>query len=659
MKGYLGKILKVDLTTGEIEEEAIPDNVYENVLSGIGLGAWYLYNQIPADADPLGPDNILGFTSGLLVGSGSLITGRWMAVCKSPLTGGWGDANCGGDFAPGIKACGYDAIFFRGISPTPVFLQVDKDGAVLRDATELWGTDAIETEDILRKECAVGGTPRVVTIGPAGEKKSLISGIVNDGGRIAARSGVGAVMGSKQLKAVVLSGNQRTKIADPKSMKAYSKEFGAKVKQANAPGFLKGYIFPILGNLTSKVKSVSATDGMMSVMLNKSYGTIAVNTMGLPNGDSPVKNWGGSVKDFSFRKYRKLNPDRVLARKTKNYACYSCTIQCGDICDISDLTDGKIEHTHKPEYENCCALGTNLLINDLDEIFLMSEALNRAGMDSISAGSTLGFAFECFEKGLITEADTGGLKLVWGDAKAASRLLDMMINREGIGDILADGVKVASEKIGGNSALYANHCGGQEPGMHDPKLDPMLGVHFSADPTPGRHTIGAGLYYNMMNLWQEVSWAPKVTKYPKSEEYIPSDDEALKSVALACYKMLNDGAGGCFFALIAGLDHWNLFRMLNDTTGWGLTADEYMAIGRRIQTLRQLFSVKHGVEPKDAIMRGRVMGDPPLESGNLKGITLPIDEMVALHWKHFGWNEHTGLPEQEIVGELKERALVQ
>jgi aldehyde:ferredoxin oxidoreductase len=261
----------------------------------------------------------------------------------------------------------------------------------------------------------------------------------------------------------------------------------------------------------------------------------------------------------------------------------------------------------------------------------MSEALNRAGMDSISAGSTIGYAFECFEKGIITEADTGGLQLKWGDAKAASQLLDMMINREGIGDLLADGVKVASEKIGKDSDQYALHCGGQEPGMHDPKLDPMLGVHYSADPTPGRHTIGGSQYYNMMALWQEVSWAPKVTKYPKSEEYIPSDDEALKSVALSCYKMLNDAAGGCFFALIAGLDHWNLFKMLNDTTGWGLSADEYMAIGRRIQTLRQMFGIKHGVEPKDAIMTGRLMGEPPLKAGALKGITLPIQEMVALH----------------------------
>ncbi|MAG34037.1 MAG: hypothetical protein CL908_24420 [Deltaproteobacteria bacterium] len=658
MKGYHGKVLKVDLTTGEISEEAIPDRIYENVLSGVGLGAYYLYNNIPAEADPLGPDNILGITSGLLSDTGTLVTGRWMAVCKSPLTGGWGDANCGGSFAPAIKRCGYDAVFFKGISPTPVFLEVDEQGAELRDASHLWGMDAIETESLLEKECRKKRAPRVLAIGPAGENLSLISGIVNDGGRIAARSGVGAVMGSKRLKAVVMSGKSRTRVHDPTALKAYTKQVGTKFKEASWPSFFKGYFFPFMSMLLAKVKTVSATDGMMAVMMNKAYGTPANNTMGLPNGDSPVKNWGGSVKDFRMKQYKKLNPDRILERKTKSYSCYSCTIGCGDICDISDLGDGKIAHTHKPEYESCSAFGPLLLIDDLEAIFWIAEKLNRAGMDSISAGTTVAFAIECFENGILTEEDTGGLQLRWGDAEAATRLIEMMIDREGIGDLLADGVRVAAQKIGKGSEKFAVHVGGQEPGMHDPKLDPMLGVHFSADPTPGRHTIGAGMYYNMMSLWEEVSWAPKVTKYPKSEEYIPSDSEALKSVAISCYKELNDAAGGCFFALIAGLNHWNLFKMLNDTTGWDLSADEYMSIGRRIQTLRQLFSVKHGVQPKEAIMSGRVVGEPPLATGKLKGITLPMQEMVSLHWKHFGWNEDTGFPEQEMMTELEERGLV-
>lgn len=653
MKGYIGKVLHVNLTTGEIKEETIPDNVYENLLSGMGLGAYYLYKHIPAGADPLGPDNILGFVTGLLTDSGSLMTGRWMAVCKSPLTGGWGDANCGGTFAPAIKQCGYDGIFFSGISDKPVYLNVDNEGAELRDASHVWGKDTVEAENQLREECKKKRKPKVAVIGPAGENKSLIAGISNDGGRMAGRSGVGTVMGAKRLKALVLNGKMKTNIQDPDSMKSCSKEFAAKVKKANLPKFLKGFTFPYMSMLLTKVKSASAVDGMMAVMMNKKFGTIANNTMGLPNGDSPVKNWGGSVVDFRLKKYKKLNPDLILARETKKYHCYSCVIGCGGICDISDIRDGKFTHTHKPEYETVCSFGSLLLLNDLNAIFYINEMMNRAGMDTISAGTAVAFAIECFESGIIGKEDTGGIELKWGDSEAVIALLNKMINREGIGDLLADGVKAASQKIGKNSEKFAVHAGGQEPGMHDPKMDPVLGVHFSADPTPGRHTIGAGMYYNMMHLWDEVSWAPEVIKYPKTQEYDPSDKEALKSVALSIYKMITDGAGGCFFAEIAGLQHWNLFKMLNYATGWNLSADEYMVIGKRIQTLRQMFNIKQGIQPKDFIMGDRVTGKPPLDTGNLKGITLPVEEMVKLHWKHFGWNEETGFPEGEIVGELK------
>ena len=197
-RGYMGKILMVDLTTRDIKEEVVPDEVYEKYLSGSGLAAHLLYNRIPAGADPLGPDNILGFVSGLLTGTGSLFSGRWMVVGKSPLTGGWGDANCGGSFSPAIKRCGYDGIFFKGISEKPVLLLVKNGKAELRDATGLWGKDTVDTEETLKNEFGAGA--RIATIGPAGERLSLISGISNDKGRLAARSGLGAVMGSKNSR---------------------------------------------------------------------------------------------------------------------------------------------------------------------------------------------------------------------------------------------------------------------------------------------------------------------------------------------------------------------------------------------------------------------------------------------------------------------------
>jgi aldehyde:ferredoxin oxidoreductase len=652
MKGYTGKVLHVDLDAGATSVEAIPDEVYEKYLAGVGLGAYILYRDIPAGADPLGPGNVLGLVSGLLTGTGSLVTGRWMAVCKSPLTGGWGDANCGGTFSPAIKQCGYDGIFFRGVSRSPVYLYVDDAGAEIRDASAYWGMDAVKAEEELEKAAMKGKKrPSVAVIGTSGEKVSLISGICNDGGRIAARSGVGAVMGSKRLKAVVLAGTQRITCQDPAAMKAISAEYGAKVKAANLPPIPMGGLLPLMGLMTAKNPNASFQDGMMAASALKKYGTIANNTMGLTNGDSPVKNWAGSVKDYGFLSYRSINPDKIVKLEKKKYRCYSCVIGCGGECDISGPSKGEFGKSHKPEYETACVFGTLLLNTSLDSIFYINELLNRAGMDSISAGGTVAFAIDCFKNGILTEADTGGIVLDWGGADAIVALIKKMIAREGIGDVLADGCKRAAERIGKGSEMYAVHAGGQEPGMHDPRFDPMLGVHFSADPTPGRHTIGCGAYYGPWGLWESVSWAPKVVRRRKDEDYVPSDVEALKSVAGSCFKEVMDGVGGCLFAANTGLRNWRVFDWLNAATGWGRTPDEYMLIGKRIQTLRQMFNVREGYAPESGTMVKRMC--EPLPEGPNKGREVLIEDMMRLHWKHFGWDEKSGRPTPETVAALE------
>lgn len=648
----MGKVLWVDLSTGEIKDEIIADSVYEQVLAGVGLGAYLLYRDIPVGADPLGPDNILGFVSGLLTGTGSLMTGRWMIVCKSPLTGGWGDANCGGTLAPAIKQCGYDGIFFKGIANKPVYLYVDNKGAQLRDASHVWGKDAVDTEEILEKENWTKKKPSVAVIGQAAEKLSLISGICNDRGRIAARSGGGAVMGSKRLKAVVLAGIKPIKCNDPNAVKAISKEYADKVRKQDLPAIVKGSMLPLGGAVLAHQKNVAPLDGMMLSMLFKKWGTVMSNGMAVTMGDTPIKNWSGSVVDYNRSYYKNINSDLVIKREYRKYHCYSCVVGCGGVCDISDVGDGKFKHTHKPEYETCAAFGGLVMNRDLDAIFYINELLNRAGMDSISAGGAVAFAIECYENGILTDEDTGGLKLSWGNSASIIQLIEKMINREGIGDLLADGVKIGADRIGKLSERFAVHAGGQEPGMHDSRLDPIMGVHYSADPTPGRHTIGASQYYNTTRLWEKVSWAPVVTKYPKNEEYIASDTEALKSVASACYKQLVDGSGGCLFAMIMGVQHWNLFGWLNAATGWNKTPDEYMEIGRRMQTLRQMFNVKHGIEPLTFKMHTLMAGDPPLKEGPLKGRSVPIEAMMMQHWKHFGWDEKTGVPLPETLGKM-------
>jgi aldehyde:ferredoxin oxidoreductase len=273
IKGVMGKILWVDLSQGTCRPEVVPESVYEKYLSGVGLAACYLYARIPPGADPLGPENVLAFVSGLLTATGSLMTGRWLAAAKSPLTHTWGDANCGGSFAPAIKQCGYDGIFFSGISPTPVYLMVDHAHAELRDASALWGKDARETETLIQQESR-NKEMQVACIGEAGEKCSLISGIVNDQGRLAARSGLGAVMGSKKLKAVALSGSRTVPVALPQEMTRLTERF---LKYSGfQPPFLNGVGMRLLGVLMRWMPGAMRQDGILYKIWLQKWGTVAL-----------------------------------------------------------------------------------------------------------------------------------------------------------------------------------------------------------------------------------------------------------------------------------------------------------------------------------------------------------------------------------------------
>ncbi len=627
MNAVMGKVLIVDLSTRTMHEQDIAETLYAEQIGGVGLAVKLLTDMIPAGADPLGPQNVLAFMSGALTGTGSLMTGRWMVCTKSPLTGGWGDANCGGNLSPAIKQCGWDGILFSGIATIPLCFVADEEGPRLVEAGALWGQDAIETEGRIISDWAGKKKPALACIGPAAEKLSLISGISNDGGRYAARSGVGAVMGSKKLKAVILSGSKKIMCANQEKVRASSKKYAAAVAKTIIPRFVKGKYLPLLGRLFA-MKTVFPMDGIMAAGILKKWGTIYNNTTGLLDGDSPVKNWGGSVKDYGKEKYSKIDPDGIIARETKKYHCYSCVIGCGGICDTKDLgTAGT--HTHKPEYETCCAFGPLLLNDNLDSIFLCNDLCNRSGLDTISAGATIAFAIECFENGILDAKDTEGLELRWGDSESIVALLRMMIARKGIGDILADGVASASLKIGKGSERFAVHSGGQEPGMHDSRFDPMMGAAYVSDATPSRHTVSAGVYYNVSKLWDFVTWAPAVNRpYAKSTEYCASEEEARKLLAGSLLKQLLDAAGACLFALTTGLNNWPLFDYLNDATGISRTPDEWMEKARKIQLERHAFNEKHGVKNEARSAHPRMSGKEKLARGPLAGKSVPLDSMA-------------------------------
>lgn len=645
--GYMGKILNVDLSKGTFEEEVIPDELYEKYLSGTGLAARLLYDRIPAGADPLGPDNILAFMSGLLTGTGSLFTGRWMVAGKSPLTGTWGDANCGGTFSPAIKRCGYDGILFKGISEKPVYLYINDNKIELKDASSLWGMDAVETEELLEK--THGPHAKVAVIGPAGERLSLISGVCNDKGRLAARSGLGAVMGSKKLKAVVLDGHKRIVPRDKDAVQKLSKKcnFWVQLQPSLGPSFVPAY----LGALLRILPTGMVMDGLIYKIILRQWGTGGLNQMSPEWGDSPIKNWKGSSKDWPMKKSKSADPDVIKKREFIKYHCYACPLGCGGKCSMS----GKYTETHKPEYESVLALGGLCMNEDTESLLYLNEILNRAGMDTISAGGTVAFAMECYEQGILTKEDTGGIDLTWGNVNGITELIYKMISRDGIGDILADGTKVAAKKIGKGAEKYAIHAGGQEPAMHDGRQDPGFGIHYSVDPTPGRHTIGSQLYYEMFQLWKRVNGIPKkipLWLYTKNSKFKATVEKAQEEAACSKYMNIINGSGLCMFGTFLGITRTPTFDWLNAVAGWKKTPNEFMEVGERIQTIKQAFNIKHGVDPKEKFLHRRALGYPAPTEGANKGRTVLIDKMAGDYWEQFGWDRETGKPTSATLSRL-------
>jgi len=653
MNAVMGKILWVDLGKGKITEEKVPPGVYEYFLSGMGLAAYYLNKRIPSGADPLGPENVLAFVSGLLTGTGSMMTGRWTVAAKSPLTGTWGDANCGGTLSPAIKQCGFDGIFITGISKKPVYLYVDHGSYELRDASDLWGKDTRETEDILQN-LVPGKVASVACIGMAGEKLSWLAGISNDQGRMAARSGLGAVMGSKKLKAIVLHGAYPIQVADPIQMKTLTDKF-VKVAKIQPP-FLNGKGVELLGTMMRVLPLQMRQDGLLYKVFLAKYGTSGLNQYSIETGDSPIRNWGGTNINFGPKKSKSVNPDYIKSREVCKYHCYSCPVGCGG---MTTFNKGK-EETHKPEYETVLAFGGMIDNEDLESIFVINEKLNRAGMDTISAGGTVAFALECYEQGIITKKETNGLELKWGDKDAIMNLIDLMVKREGIGDLLADGSRKAAQHFGQESMKYSMQSGGQELAMHDPRNDPGFGLHAVVEPTPGRHTIGAYLYYEMYKLWTRVKTLPAVKPmfYPKKIKYTADAEKATWAAACSQFTSLINGAGGCIFGAFLGANRYPLFEWLNASTGWTKSPEEYMRIGWNIQSLRQEFNARQGVKLNHAI-NDRPMGRPPLTEGANKNAQVKIEELTTLYWQQLGWDANgrpfgNDIRALEAVGMVKE-----
>ncbi|MFC1670551.1 aldehyde ferredoxin oxidoreductase family protein [Spirochaetota bacterium] len=589
-RGYAGKLLFVDLSKGEINEEVLSEELCEKYIGGYGIGAKILYDRMKPGVDPLGPENILGIVTSPLTGTPAPATARFGVMCKSPITGGWGDANCGGFFGPYLKFAGFDGIFVSGISEKPVKIIVEKGAARIEDASDLWGKDTVESEDILKEKYGKKSSPFI--IGPAGEQLSLLSGIVTNKGSVAARSGVGAVMGSKKLKAIVaVSGEEKVDMADEAEAKKLRKEFVNDLKQ---------------------IKLV----GMDYIELYHKFGTSGAMLMLMQRGSAPMKNWGGSVADFPD--FMGLSHEKAVENMEKTEGCWHCPVSCKGVMKKGN----KYKYdagTKRPEYESIASFGSMCLNSDMESIIMANDLCNRAGLDTISAGAAIAFAIECYENGILTKDDTGGLELTWGNAEAVVEVTRQMCNNEGFGAILSNGVKPASEKIGKGSEKYAIHIGGQEPGMHDPKVkhpdgDRVSAIRFLMDATPGKHNQGFG-----------------------------PDAFIVQLTNAACYCI----QGGYWWfedksKYMAGF--------LKAVTGFDRSLDDLYHISERIATLRHAFNLREGINPlKDWDLPGRMIGtgDDVQKAGPHEGVTVDMPAMIERNFKALDWDMDTTVPSKE------------
>lgn len=594
--GTMGRIAFVDLAKGQVTIETPADELYQKYLGGYGLGAYCLYTRLKAGVKPLSPQNLLGFVAGPLTGTPAICGNRFQAVGKSPKTGGFGDANCGGDFGPKLKFAGLDGIFFTGKARKPVYVVIDKGTVAIKDAAELWGGDVAATEDKLK--ALYGKDAAISSIGPAGEAVMLLACIMNDRDRAAGRSGLGAVMGSKKLKAVVVVPSMAVPVADEAKFKADRSAYLAKMRET----------------------------GLFQVF--HKFGTSGITAGAVASGDCPVKNWAGSAEDFKTA--AKISDEAVLDVVTKPYGCWHCPIACGGFVKTSGqyAVEGG-----KPEYETLGSFGAMLLVDDLAAICKVNDLCNRNGMDTISTGCTLAFAFECYEKGILTKESTGGLELTWGNAAAMVALTEQIVRREGLGAVLANGAKAAAKQLGKAAMQCAMHVQGEEVPMHDPRLSPGLATSYKLDATPGRHTqfsawpVEAGFAVaGLEHLYG--GWTPE-----KKYDYT---GKAKAHRAQSAMMHVINAEGCCMFGACC-LPAQAQVDFLNAAMGTAWSLDDVLTIGDRIANLRIAFNLREGIKNTRIKVPGRIIGRPPLQTGPTKGIIVDLAVQEKEYLAEMGW----------------------
>jgi aldehyde:ferredoxin oxidoreductase len=627
------KIGIIDLTSQSVttEEISVDSKDFPKYLAGEGYVAEYLLKNMPTGVDPLSPENYLCFITGILSATKVPFSGRYMVVGKSPLTNTYGEANSGGRFGPELRKTGFDILIIRGKSDQLSIIVVTDDNIEIKSSPQLKGLDCNQTEDLLKGE--FGRKVQVASIGVAGENLVLISGIVTDKGRIAARSGLGAVMGSKNLKAVVAKGTKSIPIADPDGLNELRKLVNKRINKGLPPLMKPGLkasnvLAPWIRRFRIKNYGSMATSNMI-IETYKRWGTSAGSAIMVETGDAPVKNWLGSYQDFPLKRSMKITGDNVTKYQIKNYGCHSCPLACGGIVSYSD-DRYNLEETHKPEYESLIMFGANLLNDDLGSIFELNDYCNRQGLDTIAAGSLLAYTIEAMEKGLISDEEIEDCKITWGDSTNYIRLLEKITLREGIGEILADGFTRAEKEIGGDFGI---HIQNQALPAHDPRFSNSMIIPYRLDPSPGRHTPFTELMIDLS----------------KFNKMFPDLDKDKRISDFYCYHQICSSVGLCQFSLLTG--NFPLLEFINLVTGLNLSGKDLITIGERILTLKHLFNLREGLNPLEHKLPSRVMANA--HQGPNKGISSEEEKKIIDRFlMELDWDTTTTKPRKSRLKQL-------
>ena len=612
MNGYTGKILHVDLTTSKFTVEEPPESFYRRYLGGNGFVGYYLLKLVPQGADALSPENVLIMAGGTVTGIPVAGAGRSVVGCKSPLTNGYGEADAGGFFGAELRRSGFDAVIVRGKAAKPVYLWLHDGQYELRPAEHLWGMTTIDTQTAVRAELGDKNT-RLAMIGPGGEKMVRFACVINDLKHAAGRTGVGAVMGSKNLKCIAARGHLNIPLADPDGLKALAR-----------------WMTEHWSETASGLHDMGTDEGLLG--LNE-------------EGRLPTRNFQDGQFEGADKVGGEAMRDTILIDRG---SCFACPIACKRVVKVDDA-DYKVDPEYGgPEYETIGAFGTNCGVDDLRAISKANELCNAYSLDTIATGMMVSFAMECYENGLLTKRDTGGLDLRFGNGKAMVELTRMICEREGLGDLLAEGSDIAAAKIGRGAKMFAINVKGQPFPMHECRTRHGQALGYAVSPTGADH---------MHNFWDGgMAKSPlpdgltELGVYTTAPQTDMNGQKVYAYTAVANWQWLLNTISVC---MLIPWSRDQIVDLVRAMTGWKVSVLELQKTGERGVTMARVFNMREGMTRADDNLPERMQKYHVTKTINEKPVT-PDELQTALtqFYTMMGWDPQTGAPTSAKLYEL-------